>query len=105
MQHFGIIARPLFNLLKKSAPFVWTSDTEIAFQLLKKKLVEAPVLKLPDFSKPFTIDTYACDIGVGAVLQQEGHPIAYMSKPLGPRNRGLLTYEKECLAVLMAVEQ
>jgi hypothetical protein len=67
--------------------------------------VEDPVLKLPDFSKTFVIDTDACDTGVGAVLQQDGHPIAYMSKPLAPKNRGLSTYEKECLAVLMAIEQ
>jgi hypothetical protein len=105
VQQFGIIARPLFNLLKKGAPFVWTSESETAFQLLKQRLIEAPVLKLPDFSKTFTIDTDACDTGVGAVLQQEGHPIAYMSKPLGPKNRGLSTYEKECLAVLMAIDQ
>jgi hypothetical protein len=51
------------------------------------------------------IDTDACDTGVGAVLQQDGHPIAYMSKPLSNRNKGLSTYEKECLAILMAVEQ
>lgn len=51
------------------------------------------------------IGTDACDIGVGAVLQQDGHPVAYMSKPLGLINRGLSTYEKECLAVLMAIEK
>jgi hypothetical protein len=73
--------------------------------LLKQSLTEAPVLRLPDFSKTFVIDTDACDTGVGAVLQQEGHPIAYMSRPLGPKNRGLSTYEKECLAILMAIEQ
>jgi hypothetical protein len=105
VQHFGIIARPLVNLLKKEGPFVWTDTTDTAFQLLKQMLVEAPVLKLPDFNKTFTIDMDACDTGIGAVLQQEGHPIAYMSKPLGPKNRGLSTYEKECLAVLMAIEQ
>jgi hypothetical protein len=105
VQHFGIIARPLFNLLNKNAPFVWTHDTAITFQLLKQRLVEAPMLKLPAFSKTFTIDTDACDTGVGDVLQQDGHPIAYMCKPLGPKNRGLSTYEKECLAVLMVVEQ
>lgn len=105
VRHFGILARPLFNLLKKNAPFIWTDETNTSFELLKKSLVEAPVLKLPDFTKTFVIDTDACDVGVGAVLQQEGHPIAYMSKPLSIRNRGLSTYEKECLAVLMAVEQ
>lgn len=105
VRHFGILARPLFNLLKKSVPFIWTEETKTSFELLKKSLVEAPVLKLPDFTKTFVIDTDACDSGVGAVLQQDGHPIAYMSKPLSNRNRGLSTYEKECLAVLMAVEQ
>lgn len=105
VQHFGIVARPLFNLLKKHTPFQWTAETETAFQVLKQKLIQAPVLQLPDFAKTFLIDTDACDTGVGAVLQQDGHPIAYMSKPLGPRNMGLSTYEKECLAVLMAIEQ
>lgn len=71
VQHFGIIARPLFNLLKKHQQFVWTSDTQRAFDTLKLKLVTAPVLQLPDFSKKFTIDTDTCAYGVGAVLQQE----------------------------------
>lgn len=105
VKHFGIIARPLFNLLKKNTPFVWNSEADTAFHLLKQNLIEAPVLRLPDFTKPFVIDTDACDTGVGAVLQQEGHPIAYMSKPLSNKNKGLSTYEKECLAILMAVEQ
>lgn len=105
VKHFGIIARPLFNLLKKNVPFIWTEEANAAFELLKKSLMSTPVLAMPDFSKPFTIDTDACDYGVGAVLQQKEHPIAYMSKALGPKNRGLSTYEKECLAILMAVEQ
>lgn len=105
VHHFGIIARPLFNLLKKHSIFTWNEETKTAFQLLKHKLVEAPVLQLPDFTKTFIVDTDACDTGVGAVLQQDEHPVAYMSKPLGPRNRGLSTYEKKCLAVLMAIEQ
>lgn len=105
VKHFGIIARPLFNLLKKNQPFVWTSETDTAFHLLQQNLISAPVLQLPDFNQPFTIDTDACEYGVGAVLQQGGHPITYMSKPLGPKDRGLSTYEKECMAILMAVEQ
>ena len=77
---FGIIARPLFNLLKKGTPFVWTDNTEQAFTLLKQQLISAPVLALPDFSRPFVIETDACDRGIGVVLQQDGHPITYMSK-------------------------
>jgi hypothetical protein len=57
-------------------------------------LVSAPVLALPDFSKAFTVETDASDKGVGAVLMQQGHPIAYLSKGLGAKNAALSTYEK-----------
>lgn len=71
VRHFGVIARPLFNLLKKGTPFIWTSVTEQAFQVLKQQLMSAPVLALPDFAKTFTVETDACADGIGAVLQQE----------------------------------
>lgn len=51
------------------------------------------------------IETDACDYGIGAILQQDGHAIAYLSKPLGPRTKGLSTYEKEYLAILMVADQ
>jgi hypothetical protein len=76
-----------------------------AFQLLKQALVSAPVLSMPDFSVPFCIETDASNVGVGAVLLQKGHPLAFISKPLGPKTKGLSTYEKEYLAILIAVEQ
>ena len=59
---------------------------------------------MPNFTKPFEIETDASDLGVGAVLQQGGHPIAFVSRALGPKSRGLSTYEKEYLAILLAVE-
>jgi hypothetical protein len=62
-------------------------------------------LALPDFSKPFVIETDACQYGVGAQLMQQGHPIAYLSKALFPRNQTLSTYKKECLAILMVVDK
>lgn len=74
-----------------------------AFQTLKDALIKAPVLALPDFNKQFTVETDACDEGMGAVLMQEGHPISYLSKAFCDRNKGLSTYEKECMAVLLAV--
>jgi hypothetical protein len=66
---FGLICKPLTTLLKKGHLFVWTSETEAVFQALKKALISAPVLALPNFSIPFTIETDASAKGIGAVLQ------------------------------------
>lgn len=105
VRHFGVISKPLTELLKKHVPFVWTPSHEQSFTALKDALRNAPVLALPDFSQPFAIETDACGTGVGAVLLQSGHPLAYISKALGPRSQGLSTYEKEYLAILLAVQQ
>ena len=77
---------------------------EEAFQALKQALTTAPVLAMPDFQEPFIIETDASDREIGAVLHQEGHPIAYVSRELGSKNQGLSTYEKEYLAILLAVD-
>ena len=105
IRQYGVITQPLTHLLKKGVPFVWSSETQKAFAVLKQALVSAPVLVLPDFTKRFVIETDASDVGVGAVLLQDGHPLAYVSRGLGPRTRGLSTYEKEYMAILLAVEQ
>lgn len=104
VQHFAIIAKPLTNLLKKNVLFVWTVEHTTAFETLKKALSSAPVLAVPDFTQQVSIETDASKDGVGAVLLQQGHPLAF-SKPLGPRNQALSTYEKEYLAILLAIEQ
>lgn len=105
IRHYAIISNPLTSLLKKGAVFVWTDAQETAFQVLKEALYSAPVLALPDFALPFVVETDACDVGIGAVLSQKGHPIAFVSRALVPRNRGLSVYEKEYLAILLAVQQ
>jgi hypothetical protein len=105
VKNFGIIARPLTNLLRKDSLFIWTPKHSTAFDTLKLALTSALVLSLPDFNQPFHIEIDASGSGVGAVLQQNGHPLAFISKALGPQNLGLSTYEKEYLAIVMAVDQ
>jgi hypothetical protein len=85
--------------------FQWSSQAQIAFDLLKQAMSTTPVLALPDFSQQFQVETDACDDGIGAVLLQNAQPIAFLSKALGPRHRALSIYEKEFLALVMAVER
>jgi hypothetical protein len=86
VRHFGLIAKPLTTLLKKHSLFVWTADHDTAFQNLKTALCQSPVLALPNFSRPFCIKTDGSELGIGAVLMQDGHPLVYLSKSLGPRS-------------------
>jgi hypothetical protein len=96
---------PVFNLLKKHVLFVWTGEHQKAFELLKIALVTTPVLALPDLSLPFCIYTAACHNSVGVVLMQQGHPLAFLSRALGPKNQGLFTYEKEYMTIILAIAQ
>jgi hypothetical protein len=64
-----------------------------------------PVLALQDFSKQFTVEIDASNLGLGVVLMQGGQPIAYLSKPLSQPNKFLSIYEKEFLALIGAVEK
>lgn len=91
---YAVIATPLMELLKKDA-FEWSGEADSSFQNLKSAMVFAPVLRLPNFDRPFYIETYASDLGIGAVLLQDGHLIAYFSKKLGPRCRVASNYHKE----------
>ncbi|GKA80245.1 retrotransposon-related protein [Tanacetum coccineum] len=104
IKNYAWISKPLTNLLKKDT-FVWGKEAQTAFLQLKEAMTQTPVLALPDYSKTFVVETDASGVGIGAVLQQEGHPIAYLSKTLAPKHQALSTYEKEFLAVLMALEK
>jgi len=105
IKNYAVFSRPLTYLLRKQVPFVWTTQYQECFDTLKKALMSAQVLALPDFSKGFQIETDASATGIGAVLMLDHHPIAYLSKALGIKAQQLSTYEKECLALIMAVSR
>ncbi|GAU32562.1 hypothetical protein TSUD_218200 [Trifolium subterraneum] len=104
VKDFGKIAKPLTDLLKKDN-FVWNEEEISAFSSLKQTLITAPVLTLPDFNKKFVVETDASGKGIGAVLMQDHHPIAYISKSLGPMQQALSVYERELLAIVYAVQK
>lgn len=102
IKSYSIIASPLTDLLKKDG-FIWSENALQAFDQLKQAMIQAPVLAIPDLSKQFLVETDASNTGIGAVLLQEGHPIAFISKVLSPRNRLLSVYDRELLALVHAV--
>ena len=82
VRNYGVMAKPLTHLLRLKQ-FTWTQDAQQAFDELKVAMTRTPVLVLPDFQQSFTMETDACQDGIGAVLMQRGQPIAYLSKALG----------------------
>ena len=109
-KNFSGIAEPLTNLLKKSTKFKWNDKCQDAFDHLKAILKSAPVLLAPDFDKCFKLAVDASDVGIGAVLLQEDnngidHPICYFSKKFNKHQKNYSTIEKECLALILAIQQ
>jgi hypothetical protein len=94
IHNYGTIAAPLTALLKKEG-FSWGEAATAAFTALKHAVTAAPVLAMPDFAKPFVVECDASSHGFGAVLIQEGHPVAFFSRPVAPRHRALAAYERE----------
>jgi hypothetical protein len=109
--NFAYIALPLTDLTKKGSPtkIAWDQCHELAFQTLKSALTHCPILKLPDIQDVFILQTDASDRGLGAVLLQmeQGQklPIAYASRKLKECECKYATVEKECLAIVWAIQK
>lgn len=81
IRNYATIDAPLTALLKKDG-FDWTNLATETFTALKQAITAAPVLALPNFSKPFILEPDVSGIGIGAILSQDKHPVAYFSKKL-----------------------
>nr|GEY53300.1 reverse transcriptase domain-containing protein [Tanacetum cinerariifolium] len=104
IQDFSKISRPMTHLLEKDTPFVFSEDCTQAFQTLKKKLTEAPILIAPNWDLPLELMCDTSNFAIGAILGQrhEKHfrPIHYASKTLTDAESNYTTTEKEMLAVV-----
>ncbi|GKB24109.1 reverse transcriptase domain-containing protein [Tanacetum coccineum] len=101
--------RPMTHILEKETPFVFSKDCIDAFETLKKKLTEAPILVVPDWNLPFELMCDASDFAIGAVLGQRKtkhfQPIHYASKTMTEAQIHYTTTEKEILVVVYAFEK
>lgn len=104
VSQYAQIAHPLTDQLKKDN-FGWTPQATEAFESLKTAMITSPVLVLPDFTQEFILEADASGYGVGAVLMQGNRPVAYFSKLLGIRSQQKAVYEKELIAICLAIQK
>ena len=109
IKNFSKIAKPLTNLIKKDTKFEWNDTHQKAFDELKEKLVNYPILQHPNYEKEFILMTDSSGIGLGAVLSQKNDDgkevvIAYASRTLNTTEQKYPITEQECLAVIWAVQ-
>jgi hypothetical protein len=95
VRDFSTIAAPLHELTKKGVFFNWGPTHQQAFDMLKSKLTQAPLLQLPDFDKKFELECIASAFGIGGVLLQGGKPVAFFSEKLSGPSLNYSTYDKE----------
>ncbi|GFU48250.1 retrovirus-related Pol polyprotein from transposon 17.6 [Trichonephila clavipes] len=104
--HYADICESLYRLKKKGAKFNWSLEAQDAFNNnVKRTLTEAPVLQLPNYQELFNLFTDASGVGIGAVLNQNHRPIAFMSRTLNKAERNYTVAERECLEVIGALNK
>ncbi|TYK19408.1 ty3-gypsy retrotransposon protein [Cucumis melo var. makuwa] len=104
VKDFSRIASPLTQLTRKGTPFIWSPTYKSSFQELKKKLVTAPVLTMPDGSGSFMIYSDASNKGLGCVLMQQGKVVAFASRQLKSHEQNYPTHDLELVAVVFALK-
>jgi len=108
VKNFAKIAAPLHALTKKNQSFVWTEETQTAFETLRNALTSSPILAMPNDSDMFILDSDACDHTIGAVLSQVQNGvervIAYVSRTLDKREINYCITRKELLAIVYSLK-
>ena len=99
------ISKPLCQLICNGIPFIWEPDHTEAFQLVKREISTAPILRYYNPKKPVVLQKDACTKGLGAVLLQDRHPVYFVSKSLTTAQQNYVAIELDTLAVSWAVQK
>ena len=110
IRHYSDMTYPLEELLKEYREFKWMEEFQISFDKLKRKLVESPILKFPNWSTKFHVHIDASGIAIGAILTQPGddgmdYPIVYSNRKLNKAERNYSTTEREALGMVFALQK
>ncbi|GFV64337.1 retrovirus-related Pol polyprotein from transposon 297 [Trichonephila clavipes] len=104
-QNYADICEPLYRLKKKGAKFNWLTEAQDSFNKVKRALTKAPVLQLPYFQEQFNLFTDASGVEIGAVLNQNQRPFNFASRALNKAERNYTVTERECLAMIWALNK
>ena len=99
------VLAPLATLTSSKKKFLWTEKCQKAFDTIKQILSKEILLTYPNFNLPFEIHTDASDVQLGAVISQNGHPIAFYSRKLNPAQTRYTTTERELLAIVETLKE
>ncbi|CDI86222.1 hypothetical protein EPH_0018870 [Eimeria praecox] len=102
---YATTARPLVELKRIGTPFVWTASNNAAARRLKKLLAEYTTLQIPDPTRPKTLYTDASGYALGAVLEQNGKPVGFLSQVMSPAQQRYSIYNQELLALVTALDK
>lgn len=95
---------PLTDCILRDGTFTWTLEAAAAFEIIKSKLMTAPILALPNFAQVFELHCDASKTRIGAVLSQRNRPIAFFSEKLGGARACYSTYDVEFYVVVQAIK-
>ena len=106
VHQYARIAVPMIDQLKaKGKNFTWNKEQQASFDKIKVALASAPILAIVDPTKPFVVEINTSDRAIGAVLLQDGKPIAFESKKLDKAQQNYSVYERELYAIVHALKQ